>query len=58
MQTTITINDNFFAEAVKISATHEYIANHKQPITNNILDLFGTGGILSDYDYKSLHCNH
>lgn len=68
MQTTINIDNQLFAQAVKITATddsekivdlalREFIANHASPSSANMLDLCGAGGILADYDYKQLRCD-
>lgn len=65
MQTLLTIDDKLFSEATKIAAIQdpnqlveaalrEFIVNHQQPKKNNLLDLFGAGGIANDYDYKAL----
>lgn len=65
MQATLNIDDNLFEEAVKIvasrdqnkvieTALREFINNHKTSKKNNILDLYGAGGISEDYDYKAL----
>ena len=68
MQTTLNINDNLFAQAIKIIASddknkiidivlREFIENHKTSEKSNILNLYGRGGIRDDYDYKALRNN-
>jgi hypothetical protein len=65
MQTTLTIDDNLWAEAAKLArvenqnqlialALAEFIQNHAKQSQNNILELYGSGGISDDYDYKAL----
>lgn len=67
MQATITIEDELLAQAGNIAALDdnnkiielalkEFIANHQHSTANPILDLFGTGGIRDDYDYKNHRC--
>ena len=62
MRTNIVINDELLAEAFKHSkartkrelvelALREFVARRKK---RNLMDLFGTGGLREDYDYKSL----
>ena len=68
MQATINIDDQLFAQAVKIAAIdnsdkiieialREFIDNHQPAKKLNMLDLFGAGGISADYDYKKLRCD-
>jgi hypothetical protein len=65
MQTTINIDENLFAEAIKIAnvdkdklfemALSEFIKHHQAPLKKSkLLDLYGSGGISEDYDYKAL----
>jgi hypothetical protein len=67
MQTTLTIDDQLFEQAAKLVAVQnptilvemalmEFIKHHQVPEKNNLLDLYGVGGIRKDYDYKKLRC--
>ncbi len=62
MRTNIVLDDELVAEAfkyVKVKtkrelvnlALRELVARHRR---KNLLELFGTGGILDDYDYKEM----
>lgn len=67
-QTTLTIDDSLFIQAANLVdindknqlielALIEFIKNHqstKSAIKLNFLDLYGSGGIREDYDYKRL----
>jgi len=62
MRTNIVLDDELIEEAFKYSdartkrelihrALEEFVASHKR---RNLLDLYGIGGLRSDYDYKAL----
>ena len=67
-KTTLTIDNNLFTQAAKLvsiedksqlveMALTEFIKNHQSAKKLNLLDLYGTGGIREDYDYKKLRCD-
>lgn len=62
MRTTIVIDDDLLAKAFALSgartkrelierALREFVERHKK---RDLMDLFGTGGLREDYDYKAL----
>ncbi len=67
-QTTLTLDDNLFTQALQLTsiqdknqlvelALTEFIKNHQSTQKLNWLDLYGSGGIREDYDYKKLRCD-